>query len=160
MSLCGCVCVCLAPMQLSIIINFTSKCRPQTWQTVLPLLLLLLSLADKQIISTTSGGAKSLRHDIFPSLSPPLSHSSLSLFPAECCLCLALFKFNFKLQVASCQLPVANQSVRQPDCTTDTSVRSSLNQLGGAQLNDQSKPTQTLHFLCIKPTAATATKAA
>lgn len=94
-------------------------------------------------------------------VSPPLSFS-LSLFPAECCLCLALFKFNFKLQVASCQLPVANQSVRQPDCTTDTSVRSSLNQLGGggAQLNDQSKPTQTLHFLCIKPTAATATKAA
>lgn len=87
---------------------------------------------------------------------------SLSLFAAECCLCLALFKFNFKLQVASCQLPVANQSVRQPDCTTDTSVRSSLNQLGGggAQLNDQSKPTQTLHFLCIKPTAATTTKAA
>lgn len=151
------MCVCLAPMQLSIIINFTSKCRPQTWQT----LLFLLALADKQIISTTGGGAKSLRHDIFPSLSPSF-FLSLSLFPADCCLCLALFKFNFKLQVASCQLPVANQSVRQPDCTTDRSVRPSLNQLGGggAQLNDQSKPTQTLHFLCIKPTAATTTKAA
>lgn len=36
---------------------------------------------------------------------------------------------SYKLQVASCHLPVANQSVRQPDCTTDTSVRPSLTQL-------------------------------
>lgn len=112
MSLSVCVCVCLAPMQLSIIINFASKCRPQTWQTVLPLLLLLLPLADKQIISTTSGGAKSLRHDIFPSLSLPLSPTPLSL--SFLLIVVSALHFSssissYKLQVASCQLQI-NQS--------------------------------------------------
>lgn len=105
MSLCRSlsVCVCLVPMQLSIIINFTSKCRLQTWQTVLPIL--LLPLADKQIISTTGGGAKSLRHDIFPSLSPPFS---LSLSFVECCRVVSALHFSssissYKLQVGSCK---------------------------------------------------------
>lgn len=114
MSLCRsvgvCVCVCLAPMQLSIIINFTSKCRPQTWQTVLPLLLLLLPLADKQIISTTGGGAKSLRHDIFPSLSPLFLSLSLSLLlSVVSALHFSSSISSYKLQVASCQLQI-NQS--------------------------------------------------
>lgn len=65
-------------------------------------------------------------------VSPPL-FLSVSLFRRvlSCFLCLALFKFNFKLQVASCQLQI-NQSDSLTARQTHLFVRHLPNYIGGA----------------------------